>query len=107
MRIGIIIKKNIPLMCGCNVTYERHDNENLSLSRYFCLYGPSDDVTILVCHSHIHLLPPYRRGVHERQVSEISHTHLEGAGNGGRRQCKYVRASRNSLCVVDHSISKD
>jgi hypothetical protein len=89
----------IPLICGRNITYVRYDNENLSLPRYLCFNCSRDDVTVLVTHSHIHLLPPHRGGVHEGQVSQISHTHLKGAGNGGSRQCKYVRATRYCLCI--------
>jgi hypothetical protein len=89
----------IPLICGRNITHEWYDNEDLSLSRYLSFDSSRDDVTVLVTHSHIDLLPPQRGGVHERQVAEIGHAHLKGAGNGGGRQCKYVRAAGDCLCI--------
>jgi hypothetical protein len=87
----------VPVMRGTDITYERYNNKHLPSSLQLCYYGIFNHDIVFIAYRHIDFPSPYRRCVHEGKVSEVSHAHLEGAGDRGGREGKYVRATRHSL----------
>lgn len=90
----------LPVVRRTDITYERYNNKHLPPSLQLCYYGILNHDIVFIAYRHIDFPSPYRRSVHEREISEVSHAHLEGAGDRGGGEGKYVRATRHSLHSV-------